>query len=174
MCPDKTNDFISKTIKVKIAQNNKILAEIEKQLKQFIADHPDIAQNYSLLISIKGIGMINALMTIAYTENFKSFDDARKYAVYVGVVPFEHSSGSSIKGRKRVSNIANKELKQELNQAARTAIQWDPQIREYADRKLKNKCYGIVLNNVKFKLILRMFAVVKRQEMYVDNYQKIV
>ncbi len=38
---------------------------------------------------------------------------------------------------------------------------------------MSNKCYNVVLNNVKFKLILRMFAVVKRQERYVDNYKKV-
>lgn len=67
----------------------------------------------------------------------------------------------------------NKELKQELTQAARSAIQWDPELREYALRKMNNKCYNVVLNNVKFKLILRMFAVVKKQSKYVDNYQKV-
>ena len=109
-------------------------------------------------------------MTIAYTENFTSFTNPRSYAVYVGVIPFDHSSGTSIKGKKRVSPIANKELKQELNQAAKSAIQWDKEMQQYANRKLMTKHYAIVLNNIKFKLILRMFAVVKRGENYVDNY----
>ena len=71
-----------------------------------------------------------------------------------------------------MSHIANKELKQELNQAARSAMVWDKEMNVYAERKLETKCYKIVLNNVKFKLILRMFAVVKRGEMYVENYEK--
>jgi transposase len=172
MYPNKKNDAVTKIYKTRIAQNEKTLADMEDELNQFITAHPDIEQNYQLLTTIRGIGKVNALMTIAYTENFESFVDARKYAVYIGVAPFEHSSGTSVKGRKRVSHIANKELKQELNQAARTAIKWDPELREYAQKKLQNKCYGIILNNVKFKLVLRMFAVVKRKEKYVDNYQK--
>jgi transposase len=128
--------------------------------------------NYRIITSIKGIGKINAWMTIAYTENFTSFPDARTYAVYVGVLPFGHRSGTSIKGRTRVSHLANKELKQELNQAAKAAINHDPELKAYAERKLKNKCFSLVLNNVKFKLILRMFSLVKRGEMYVDNYRR--
>jgi transposase len=120
----------------------------------------------------RGIGPVNAWMTIAHTENFSSFPDGRHYAVYVGVIPFEHSSGTSIKGRKRTSHLAHKELKQELNMAARTAIVHDPELMAYAERKMKNKEYGLVLNNVKFKLILRMFSLVKRKEMYVDHYKK--
>jgi transposase len=127
--------------------------------------------NFTLITSIKGIGKVNALMTIAYTENFTSFSNPRSYAVYVGVVPFDHSSGTSIRGRKKVSHLANKELKQELNQAAKSAIMWDKELNGYAENKLKTKCYKIVLNNIKFKLILRMFAVVKKREMYVDNYR---
>jgi transposase len=131
-----------------------------------------IATNYKLITSIKGIGKVNGLMTIAYTENFTSFNNPRSYAVYVGVVPFDNTSGTSIKGKKKVSHIANKELKQELNQAARSALEWDKDMKIYGQRKLQTKCYKVVLNNIKFKLILRMFAVIKKGEIYVDNYRK--
>ncbi len=127
--------------------------------------------NYVLVTSIKGIGFVNAAMTIAYTENFTCFKDARSYAVYVGVVPFEYSSGTSINGRRRVSQIANKELKQELCQAARSALQWDMEMKLYGARLKDKKHYLIILNNIKFKLILRMFAVVKSGELYVDRYK---
>ena len=150
--------------------NLKEIGNTEKLIAELIHNDEALLRNYSLLKSIRGIGNVNAWMTIAFTENFTSFTNPRSYAVYVGVIPFDHSSGTSIKGRKRVSHIANKELKQELNQAAKSAIQWDKEMRAYADKKLLTKHYGIVLNNVKFKLILRMFAVVKRGENYVDNY----
>ena len=45
------------------------------------------------------------------------------------------------------------------------------QMCKYAD-VYANKEYGLVLNNVKFKLILRMFSLVNRHEMYVENYRK--
>jgi transposase len=170
MQPELKKDFICKSLENKIKENTKLIAKLDKELMAMVEANEAIKTNYELLTSIRGIGMVNALMTIAYTENFVSFTNPRSYAVYVGVVPFDYSSGTSIRGRKKVSSIANKELKQELNQAAKSAIQWDPELREYAIRKMNNKCYGIVLNNVKFKLILRMFAVVKRKEKYVDNY----
>jgi transposase len=173
MFPDLKQDSLCKIYETKIKQNEKLIGQLDQELLAFVESYPEIKTNYELLISIRGIGMINALMTIGYTENFQSFDNARSYAVYVGVVPFDYSSGTSIRGRKKVSPIANKELKQELTQAARSAVQWDPELREYALRKMNNKCYNVVLNNVKFKLILRMFAVVKKQSKYVDNYQKV-
>jgi transposase len=165
-------DYFIKTFTKKLNANLKEIEYTEKLISELIHSDEALLRNYSLLKSIKGIGNVNAWMTIAFTENFTSFTNPRSYAVYVGVIPFDHSSGTSIKGKKRVSHIANKELKQELNQAAKSAIQWDKELGAYADKKLLNKHYSLVLNNVKFKLILRMFAVVKRGENYVDNYNK--
>lgn len=166
-------DILLKVLYQKLKANAKIITDLESEMMKIIAHNEQMELNYTLITSIKGIGKINALMTLAYTENFTSFSNPRSYAVYVGVVPFDHSSGTSIHGRKRVSHIANKELKQELNQAARSAMVWDKEMNAYAERKMETKCYKIVLNNIKFKLILRMFAVVKKGEMYVDNYKKV-
>jgi transposase len=165
-------DMIIAIAKDKIAANAQYIRQVEDQIMELIKNDEQMYLNYRIITSIKGIGQVNGWMTIAYTENFTSFPDGRHYAVYVGVIPFEHSSGTSIRGRRRTSNLAQKELKQELNQAAKTAMQHDPEIRAYAERKMKNKEYGLVLNNIKFKLILRMFSLVKRGVKYVENYKR--
>lgn len=172
MYDSSNKDIHIKILNQKINQNQKWITEIENEINNLILSEHALTINYTLLLSVRGIGKINAAMTIAYTENFTAFSNARSYAVYVGVVPFEYTSGTSINGRKRVSQIANKELKQELNQAAKSAIQWDEETKIYAQRLIEKKHYRIILNNVKFKLITRMFSVVKKGEVYVDIYKK--
>lgn len=172
MYPVKQSDRIIRICKAKIKANEKFIGQVEQDIRELIKSNEQMWQNYRIITSIKGIGEVNGWMTIAYTENFTSFPNARAYGVYVGVIPFEHTSGTSIKGRKRVSHLANKELKSELSQAAKAAIAHDKEMHDYAERKLKNKDYGLVVNNVKFKLILRMFSLVKRGVMYVENYKK--
>jgi transposase len=172
MYPVKQSDTIIGICKTKIKANEKFTHKVEQEIRELIKSNEAMWQNYRIITSIKGIGEVNAWMTIAYTENFTSFPDARTYGVYVGVIPFGHNSGTSIKGPKRVSHLANKELKSELTQAAKSAVAHDPEMQAYAERKLKNKDYGLVLNNVKFKLILRMFSLVKRGEKYVENYKR--
>jgi transposase len=166
------HDAISYIAQAKIKADKKYINQLEQEIIEVIKADESMLLNYRIITSIKGIGPVNAWMTIAYTENFNSFTDGRKYAVFVGVIPFERSSGTSIKGPKRISHLAHKGLKQELNQAAKAAMSHDPEIGAYAERKLKNKAYPLVLNNVKFKLILRMFSLVKRGEYYVENYKK--
>ena len=169
MYDKKNDDLLTKIMIKKIKENDLLVKKLETKLQQLIQSDEEILLNYKIISSIKGIGNVNALMTIAYTENFTSFRNARSYAVYAGVIPFDHSSGTSIKRKKRVSHLANKELKQELNQAAKAAIVWNNDMRVYAEKKLQEKPYKVVLNNVKFKLILRMFSLVGRGEFYVDK-----
>ena len=63
--------------------------------------------------------------TIIHTNNFQAFETARQYACYLGIAPFEHSSGTSIKGKTRVYPTGAKLLKADLSQAANSAIVWD-------------------------------------------------
>jgi len=59
-----------------------------------------------------------------------------------------------------------------LNNAARTAVQNDPELRLYHDRKAKEgKEHGVIMNAVKFKLITRVFAVVNRGTPFVKMSQ---
>jgi transposase len=62
-----------------------------------------------------------------------------------------------------VSNLANKRMKADLTNAARSAIVHDPEMLIYYKRKrAEGKEYGTVINAVKFKTITRAFTVIKR------------
>lgn len=152
---DRTNKMMKET--------ESIIHEIEKEMEELICSDMSIKKNYDLLLSIVGIGMVNAITTIVNTENFTSFQNARQYACYVSVAPFEHSSGSSIHGQTRVSKNGDKQAKADLSQAAKSAATWDKEMKRYFERKKEQgKPYGKIMNAIKFKLIERMFAVINR------------
>ena len=139
---------------------------LEKQMMQIIKADESIYNSYKLITSVKGIGLVNAVNTIVYTNNFTSFQTARQYACYCGIAPFEHKSGTSIKGRTMVSSLGCHQLKAELSMAARSAIINDPWLRKYYKRKMEEKgnvsgAHGVVLNAIKFKLVVRLFSVIK-------------
>lgn len=140
---------------------------IEKEMHQTIEADEQLKTNYNLLLSIDGIGVVNAINTIIATHNFEMFDNARQYASYIGVAPFEHTSGTSVRGRTHVEAGA-KMLKADLTGAVRSCINHDKEIKKYYERKIvEGKAYGVVVNAIKFKLLLRMFAVIKRQSPFV-------
>lgn len=98
------------------------ILEVEEDMEQLIAASTSLYTNYLLLRSIKGIGIINAIVLLYVTDNFQRFDNPRKFACYCGVAPFEHTSGISIRGKTQTSSLANKEVKVYLTWAAITAI----------------------------------------------------
>jgi transposase len=113
---------------------------------------------------------MTSIYLILVTKGFQSFDNARQLACYAGVAPFEYSSGSSIRGRTKVSHLADKKLKSLLNMCALNAKKHDMELKHYFERKVaEGKSKMLVLNNVRCKLIGRIFATVQRGTPYVNT-----
>ncbi len=143
---------------------------IEADIHKVITSDEKIRNTYERLLSIPGIGMLNAITTIITTCNFTRFQTARQYAKFSCVCPLSRFSGSSVKGGAHVSHAGHSEIKSLLTEGARGAVRCDRQLRDYYQRKrAEGKSHGCVMNAVKFKLICRMFAVVKRQSDYVNT-----
>ncbi len=135
-----------------------------------ISSDESIKSNYELLLTIKGVGMINALAAIIATGNFTRFQTARQYAKFCCVAPLSCRSGTSVRNGDHVSKAGHNDIKATLTEAARSAIQHDAQLKQYYERKrAQGKSHGCVMNAVKFKIICRMFAVIQRQTPYVNT-----
>ena len=116
-----------------------------------------------------GIGHLTAVYLICCTHNFLGKITGKQLACYAGVVPFEHSSGISIKGRNRVHKMANKDLKKMLHMSALSAIQYYPEFKQYYNRKKEEGKHSMsVLNAIRNKIVLRVVAVVNNQKPYVE------
>lgn len=151
-------------------QNKK--KEIEKMIEELVKSDEKIKGNFTLVCSVPGVGKEIAVNLIMYTRNFTGFDNWRKLACYAGMAPFEYSSGSSVRGRTKVSPIANKKLKSILTLGVLAAIKHDQQIKTYYQRKVKEgKNKMLVINAIRCKIISRVFAVVNRNSPFVDTYK---
>ncbi len=145
------------------------ILRLEKEIRSAIKANHTLQTTFELITTIKGVGLIVAAYMIASTNNFKRFKNARKFNCYAGLAPFSYQSGTSIKGRARVSHLANKEAKTLLNLAASSAIQYDKEMKEYYEKRTTEGMKGMsCLNIIRSKIVARMFAVVKRQSPYVE------
>lgn len=166
-------DTVTKDISDQISQYNQRIKQIEKEITGLIESDQQLIKNFKLVTSVKGIGLVIAAFMLVTTNNFSSFENGRKYACYIGLAPFEHTSGSSIKGKTSTSYLANKTLKTLLSKGANAASKWDPEIKAYYIRKTtEGKDYKVIMNAIGCKLINRVFATVKRQTPYVITYQQ--
>ena len=147
---------------------------LEAEIKAIIEKEESIKQNFNLLQSIKGVGKVVATAAIIKTNNFTRFNNARKFSCFCGTAPFEHSSGTSIRGKTRVSHLADKEMKTLLDLAAKSAIQYDKELREYyLKRTYSGKSKMSTINIIRNKILYRMFAVIKRQTPFIENYLQV-
>ncbi len=146
----------------------KQIRKADETLIEIIHSSSKLLSIYTLLTSIKGIGVILAANIMVTTICFTKFNDSRKYACYCGTAPFKYSSGTSINGRTKVSQMANKKMKALFNLAALSAIQHDPELKLYFDNRMANGANGMsTINIIRNKIIHRVFAVVKRGTPYV-------
>jgi transposase len=152
---------------------DKDLELIEKQLNELIKTDKNLNRVYKLATSVPGIGKITALYLYCFTNEFSQYVTARQLACYCGVVPFEYTSGKSVRGKPRVHHMANKKMKKQLHMCALSAVTYDPEMKEYYTRKVqegKNKM--LVINNVRNKLVHRVCACIRDNKIY--NVRQVV
>lgn len=166
---------LRKTCDTMIRQHQKRIEQMDAEIKVVIKTNSSLAHNYKLLLSVPGIGHINASHLLITTRNFTAFRTWRQYATYAGTAPFGHQSGTSIKGAKKVNHFANKKAKALLTTAAKVAKKHDFELKSFYEKKIqegKNKFW--IINAIRNKIISRAFAVIDRKSPYksVDQFQK--
>jgi transposase len=165
--------ILEKAHKAAIEGLKKSIQQIEAEMKLIINNDSAIKKNYNLLLSVPGIGHFTAIYLLCCTNNFTGKRSAKQLASYAGVVPFESTSGSSIKGKSRVHKMANKDLKKLLHLSALTVIRHYPEFKSYFERKKAEGKHAMsILNAIRNKIVLRVVAVVNSGEAYVNNYAK--
>jgi transposase len=148
------------------------IKKIDADIKLLIQSDEKLNEISSYIQSVDGVGIVTAVEVIVTTNEFENFDDAKKLACHCGVVPFKKESGTSIKGKASVSHKANKKMKRLLHLAALSAIKVKGEFKLYYERKrAEGKHVMSVLNAIRNKLVLRIFACVKNKRYYEKNYQ---
>lgn len=143
---------------------DKDISKIELRIKEIIHSDDRLKELHDLITSVVGVGTRTAVGLIVYTNEFENFTDARQLGCYCGVVPFAKESGTSVRGRTKVSKMCNNSLKSLLHLSALSAVRHDPELKAYYEKKkAEGKNSMAVLNAVRNKLVHRIMAVVKRK-----------
>ena len=142
----------------------------EQAISELIAADTELNRLFNIIISVPGVGEVTATQLLIATNEFRSISDPKKFACYAGVAPFIKESGI-FKGKARVSSMANKKVKTLLHMSALTAIVHNFELKEFYQRKVvqgKNKMS--VINAIRNKLVLRIFACVNQNRKYDKTY----
>lgn len=142
---------------------------LETLINEHIDQHPGLKQDRALLESIPGVGPVISQHMVALLRS-RSFDAASQCAAFLGLVPVQHESGSSVRGRSRLSKAGNAQLRAKLYMAAIVATRHNPDIKVQYERLLRHgKPRMSALCAAMRKLVQICFGVLKHQTPYLPQ-----
>jgi transposase len=168
------------SVKAVRASVEELIAHLSEQIKRtetlirsHINDHPDLKRQRELLDSIPGIGETTAAALLAEVPDISQYRSARQVAAFAGLVPRERQSGSSVKGRVRLSKIGNARLRKALYFPAITALRCSEFFKRWAKGlRERGKCKMSVIGAAMRKLIHLAYGVLKTGKPFDPEWTK--
>ena len=107
------------------------IKNIEVAIENLIKNSNDLNQNYQNLQTIPGISKTTAIAILAETPNISEFANARQFAAFAGLTPKQKQSGSSVKGKTRLSKLGSAKLRKAIFFPTIVAKKYNPIIKEF-------------------------------------------
>jgi len=145
----------------------------EESIRKHTNSHPTLKRQSQLLDSIPGIAETTAALLLSEITDITQYRSARQVAAYAGLVPRERQSGSSVRGRTRLSKIGNARLRRALYFPAITALRCSPFFQAWAEGLLKRgKSKMSVICAVMRKLVHVAYGVLKTGKEFDPQWAK--
>jgi transposase len=160
-------------IKKQIAFLNKQEQEIKAEILELIKGDEDLKKSIKLIGSVTGVGILTAVTVLAETNGFELIRNKRQLTSYAGLDVKEKQSGTSVKGKPRISKKGNKYLRKAMHMPALAAIRHDERFKAIFARLVSR--HGIKMKAavaVQRKLLEMIYTLYKTQTVYDKNYLK--
>ena len=154
--------FISKQIK-----------SIEEQTQKIYAEDADLKQRVDNICIVKGLGLLTVLTVVSEADGFELINNKNQLVSYAGYDVVENESGTSLKGKTRISKKGNSHIRRALFFPAMTAARYEPSLlalyQRIHERNPKIKMIGAVA--VQRKLLVLIYTLYKKNEPYDPNFE---
>lgn len=160
---------MKKRIALLDAQEKEIMLEV----KQLIQSDNEMKQLVILICTLPGVGLLTAATVLAETNGFDLIRNKRQLTSYAGLDVIEKQSGTSVKGKPRISKKGNRYLRKALHLPSLSAIRHDERFKAVFSRLVSK--HGIKMKAVvavQRKLLEMIFTIYKTGKAYDKNYLK--
>jgi len=170
---DFTHDsdaYVEKSIKQTIKVIEKQIKDCEKRIKDLIAEDPDVNERIKNVTTIKGVGIMTVATIISETQGFHIFNSIKQLVSYSGYDVVERQSGSSIKGKTRISKKGNKYIRRALYFPALSSVRFNKHMKEFYTRIFERRYQKMVSYvAVQRKLLTLIYTLWKNNEVYDES-----
>jgi transposase len=161
--------FVHQSLKRDLKHLDREVKALEERLLMLVKQ--DQQHQLTLLKGIPGLGTKTALFLIVITDGFEKFETAGQLCSYVGITPTIRQSGSSVRGKSRISKVGNQKLRNLLFLCAFSACKHNKACREIYERIVaKGKSKKLALIAVANKLLKQAFAIAKSGLPYDEKF----
>lgn len=158
-------------MKARIAFLNSQEKEIKSDIGKITKSSSELQEQIKRLTSIIGIGELTAAIVLAETNGFELIRNKRQLTSYAGLDVKEKQSGTSIKGKARISKKGNTSLRKAMYLPALAAVKWDQRFKDIYARIVSKhgiKMKGLVA--IQRKLLEMMYTIFKNNADYDKEY----
>lgn len=169
------NTSTLKRLKKRIALLDRQEKEIKKEIEGLIKQDKEVAQTVNRISTIPGIASLTAATILAETNGFELVRNRRQLASYAGFDVKEKLSGTSVKGKPRISKKGNKYLRKAMHMPALAAIRHSEQFKSLYTRLVSK--HGIKMKAavaVQRKLLELAYTLYKTRSEYTQNHSATV
>jgi transposase len=143
------------------------LLSVHRELEHFVEANSEIGNQYKLLTSIPGFGLVTSLYLLGRVGHPKNLRNVREMGSFVGVVPTERSTGETIQ-KGHITHMGDTTLRSLLVEASWRAIQKDKELEFFYQRiKKRSGSAQIAIVAVARKVASRAHSVLKNQKPYI-------
>ncbi len=174
---EKAEAFPNKTSLARIGKHITFLdnqeAQIKAELTELVKSDEEIKKTLTLLCSIPGVGLLTAATVLSETNGFNLIRNKRQLTSYAGLDVIEKQSGTSVKGKPRISKKGNKYLRRAMYLPALAAIRHEDRFKAIFTRLVsKHSIKMKAAVAVQRKLLEMIFTIYKTNKPYDSNYFK--
>lgn len=162
---------VERDIKQNLKRIEERLKVLEKEAKQLLAEYPELAEQVTLLMSIKGIAFITAVILVAEIPDVHAFARVGQLVAYAGLNPTHITSGTSVKKKSHLSKQGNSHIRAGLYMPILSAIRFNPHLKTLALRLKAEGRHKMVINGAAMRKMLHIvYGVLKSRKPYDPNY----
>jgi len=166
-------EAVRNSVEEMLAHLSEQIEKTEALIRSHIDFHPGLRHQRELLDSIPGVGETTAAVLLAEVPDIKQYRSAREVAAFAGLVPRERQSGSSVRGRVRLSKIGNSRLRKALYFPAVTALRCSPFFQAWAEGlRQRGKSKMAVIGAAMRKLVHLAYGVLKTGKPFDPEWAK--
>jgi transposase len=145
--------------------------EIKTELAEFIKTDKELLKKIDLITSISGVGTLTAVITIAETNGFDLIRNKKQLVSFAGLDVVSKDSGTSVKGKPRISKKGNRHIRKAMHMPSLTAIRNDEHFKAIFVRLVSK--HGIKMKAavaVQRKLLEMIYTIWRTEKPYDKKY----